>query len=126
MAAKMNAKSETTQFRLDALKWLMILAIIAVGVYANSVYGAVTLLYRALIGVVMAAAVTGIALQTEKGHAAWELAKEARTEMRKVIWPTRQELTQTTLIVVVVVIVVGMLLWGLDSGLSWAIKGVIG
>jgi preprotein translocase SecE subunit len=35
-------------------------------------------------------------------------------------------LTQTTLIVVAVVIFVGFILWGLDSGLSWGIKSIIG
>jgi preprotein translocase subunit SecE len=65
-------------------------------------------------------------LQTEKGHAAWNLAKEARGEVRKVVWPTRQETTQTTLIVVAVVLFVSLVLWGLDSSLSWAIKGLIG
>ena len=67
-----------------------------------------------------------IGLQTEKGHAAWELAKEARIEVRKVVWPSRQETTQTTLIVVAVVIFVALILWGLDSGLSWGIQGLIG
>jgi len=65
-------------------------------------------------------------LQTEKGAWAWNLAKEARVEVRKVVWPTTQETTQTTLIVVAVVIVVALILWGLDSSLSWGVRGVIG
>jgi preprotein translocase subunit SecE len=42
------------------------------------------------------------------------------------VWPTPQETTQTTLIVVVVVLIVALLLWGIDSGLSWGVKGIIG
>ncbi|MCY4531987.1 MAG: preprotein translocase subunit SecE [Gammaproteobacteria bacterium] len=122
----MNLKSDGPQFRFDAVKWLIIFAIVLGGVYANSQYGTVTLLYRALIGVALLGIVIAIALQTAKGHATWELAKEARSEIRLVVWPTRQELTQTTLIVVVVVIFVGFILWGLDSGLSWAVQGIIG
>lgn len=122
----MKTKADEIEFRLDPLKWLAILALVVVGVYANSYYGTVTLLYRALAGVVLAGAAVAIALQTAQGHAAWKLGKEARAEVRLVVWPSRQELTQTTLIVVVVVIAVGFILWGLDSGLSWAIQGIIG
>ena len=67
-----------------------------------------------------------IGLQNVKGKEVWDLAKEARVEVRKVVWPTRQETTETTLIVVAVVIFVALILWGLDSGLSWVIKGLIG
>lgn len=122
----MSTKVEDSTNRLDPVKWLLVLAILMGGIYGNTVYAAVTLLYRALAGVVLAGLAVGIALQTEKGRAAWDLAKEARVEVRKVVWPTRQETTQTTLIVVAVVIFVALILWGLDSGLSWAVKGVIG
>jgi preprotein translocase subunit SecE len=122
----MSTNVEKTIYRLDAAKWLLILAVVAVGIYGNTYYAAVTLLYRALAGVVIAGIIVAIGLQTEKGRAVWDLAKEARVEVRKVVWPTRQETTQTTLIVVAVVIFVGMILWGLDSVLSWAIQGVLG
>jgi len=121
-----NSKVEESTGRFDAVLWMLIFAIVAGGVYANMEYAAVTLLYRALAGVAIAAVVIAIGLQTEKGRAAWELAKEARVEVRKVVWPTRQETTQTTLIVVVVVLIVALILWGLDSSLSWAVQGVIG
>jgi preprotein translocase subunit SecE len=54
------------------------------------------------------------------------LAKEARVEIRKVVWPTRQETTQTTLIVVAVVLVMALVLWGLDSLLGWLISLIVG
>lgn len=122
----MSAKAETGEYRLDALKWLVVLAIVGGGIYANSYYSAIEPLYRALAGVVVAAVAVLVALQTEKGAFAWDLAKEARIEVRKVVWPTTQETTQTTLIVVVVVIFVALILWALDSSLSWGVKGVIG
>jgi preprotein translocase subunit SecE len=120
------SKVEATEYRLDAVKWVVVLAIVAGGIYANSYYAAIEPLYRALAGVVIAGFALVVALQTEKGAATWDLAKEARTEVRKVVWPTPQETTQTTLIVVVVVIFVALILWALDSGLSWGVKGVIG
>jgi preprotein translocase subunit SecE len=122
----MSTKVEDETYRLDAAKWLLVVAIIAAGIYGNTIYAAETLLYRALAGVALAGLVVLIALQTEKGHAVWNLAKEARVEVRKVVWPTRQETTQTTLIVVAVVLFVSLVLWGLDSTLSLAIKSLIG
>ena len=76
-----------------------------------------TLGLLAMVGVSAA-----IALQTEAGQAAWGFMVGARTEARKVVWPTRKETTQTTLMVVVMVIIVGILLWLLDMGLVWAVR----
>jgi len=122
----MTTKADVLEYRLDPVKWLVIVAIIGGGIYANSYYAAIEPLYRALAGVAIAAIAVIIALQTEKGAATWDLAKEARVEVRKVVWPSPQETTQTTLIVVVVVICVALLLWALDSSLSWGVQGVIG
>lgn len=122
----MNAKTESQDNQLDFVKWLLVVAIVAGGIYANSEYAYVAVLYRALAGVVIGGVAVAIALQTAKGRAVWELAKEARVEVRRVVWPTKQETTQTTLIVVAVVIVVAFILWGLDSGLSWAVRNIIG
>jgi preprotein translocase subunit SecE len=68
----------------------------------------------------------GVASQTAQGVAFIELARAARSEIRKVVWPTRQEATQTTLVVVVVVIVMSLLLWGLDTFLGWLASKLIG
>ncbi|MDA0812014.1 MAG: preprotein translocase subunit SecE [Verrucomicrobia bacterium] len=122
----MSSKAEAGEYQLDSLKWLVVLVIVAGGIYANSYYAAIEPLFRALAGVLIVAVAVSVALQTEKGAWAWDLAKEARVEVRKVVWPTTQETTQTTLVVVGVVIVVALILWGLDSGLSWGVRGVIG
>lgn len=122
----MTSKEETATHRLDPLLWLVVVAIVIGGVYANTIFVGVNVLVRAVAGLGIAAVAIAIALQTYRGRAGWELAKEARVEVRKVIWPSREETTQTTLIVVAVVIVVGLFLWGLDSSLSWGIRSVIG
>lgn len=122
----MNAKVDNSGQGLDIVKWLVVIGIVLGGAYANMMYAYVGVFYRALAGVGLAGVAVLIALQTQQGRAVWNLAKEARVEVRKVVWPTRQETTQTTLIVVVVVFLVGLLLWGLDSGLSWGVAAVIG
>ena len=122
----MNAKTETTAHKLDPLLWVVIAAIVLGGVYANTIYASVTLIIRALAGVGIFAVAIAIAMQTASGRSAWNLLKEGRVEIRKVVWPTQQEITQTTLIVVVAVFLVGLLLWGLDSLLSFGVQAVIG
>ena len=60
-------------------------------------------------------------MQTVKGRTAVAFAKESRTEVRKVVWPTRQEAVQTTGIVLVATLIMSLLLWGLDSVLFWVV-----
>ncbi|MCF5559246.1 preprotein translocase subunit SecE, partial [Pseudomonas syringae] len=110
----MNPKAEASDSRFDLLKWLLVVVLVVVGVVGNQYYSAEPILYRVLALLVIAAVAAFVALQTGKGKAFFVLAKEARAEIRKVVWPTRQETTQTTLIVVAVVFVLGVLLCGVD------------
>lgn len=122
----MNAKVTSEKSGFDAIKWLLVAALVAVGVVGNSVYSEESLLYRVIALIVLALIAGFVALQTAKGSAFFNLFKEAKNEIRKVVWPTRQETLQTTVIVVVVVLLVGLLLWGLDSLLSWGVSSIIG
>ena len=122
----MNVKAEAQGARFDLMKWLVVTVLVVAGVVGNQFFSAEPVLYR-VIGLLVLAAVAGyVALQTTKGAAFFTLLKEARTEIRKVVWPTRQETTQTTLIVVVVVLVMALLLWGLDSLLGWLVSMIVG
>ena len=121
-----SMSSENIAAKYDSLKWLLVALIVAAGVYGNSMFSGESLLYRVVALLVLAAVALAIAIKTEKGHSAWSLIKGARTEIRKVVWPTRQETVQTTLIVVAFVLVVALILWGLDSFLGWLVSLVIG
>jgi len=118
--------AETTTSRFDGLKWLVVFALIGVAVVGNSMYADQSLLYRVLAIVALGAVAGLVALQTAKGAAFWALVKGSRTEIRKVVWPTRQETVQTTMIVVVFVLLVALFLWGLDSLLGWLVSLAIG
>jgi preprotein translocase subunit SecE len=122
----MNVKAEAKDSRFDLPRWLLVTALVIAGVVGNQYFSAEPILYRVLALLVVAALAGLIALQTSKGQAFWVLAKEARVEIRKVVWPTRQETTQTTLIVVAVVLVMALLLWGLDSLLGWLVSLIVG
>jgi len=118
----MNVKAEAKDSRFDLVKWLVVAALVAVGVVGNQYFSAEPVLYRVLGLVVLAAVAAFVAFQTARGQAFAVLLKEARVEIRKVVWPTRQETMQTTLIVVAVVLVMALLLWGLDSLLGWLVS----
>lgn len=112
--------------KLDWLKWLVIVILLAAGIVANYIYSDVAWAIRAAIGIVVAILLLVIAGFTAKGRLAWGFLKGSRTELRKVVWPTRQETIQTTLVVVAMVVVTALILWGLDTLFMWAIGWLTG
>ena len=122
----MSEKVSEQSKGLDWLKWAVVAALVAGGIYANSYFAAESLLMRT-IGLLVLAGIAGwVAVQTTRGRAFLDLCMEARTEIRKVVWPTRQETTQTTIIVLIVVFVVALILWLLDWGLNGIVSVIIG
>jgi len=122
----MNAKVESTNSAVDMLKWLLVLILVSTGVVGNYYFSAESLLYRTIALLVLAGVAGWFALQTNKGRVFAALVADARIEIRKVVWPTRQELIQTTMIVIVFVLFVALILWGIDSLIGWIVSGVIG
>lgn len=122
----MNAATEEKQFKLDGLKWLVVVLLIAGAIYGNYYFSGESLLYRVVALVVVAIVVAFVAVSTQKGNSFMLLLRGAYTEARRVVWPTRQERNQTTLMVVVVVFVMALILWGLDSLFGWLASMVIG
>jgi preprotein translocase subunit SecE len=122
----MSEKIGEQEYKLDWLKWLVVAVIVAAGVYANSYFAAESVLYRTIGILILGAGAGWIAVQTAKGGAFLTLILEARAEIRRVVWPTRQETTQTTIIVLVVVLIISLLLWLLDWGLNEIVSGIIG
>ena len=123
----MSTSSETTTGQaLDWLKWLLVFAVLGGGVFGNWYFGDQSVLYRVIALIVLGVSALALAIQTERGHTAWTLLKEARGEIRRVVWPSWDETLQTTLVVLVLVFVFALILWALDSGLSWLVSEVIG
>ena len=122
----MSTNAETSSGALDWLKWLVVLALLGGGVYGNWYFQDESLLLRVIGLLAIAVVAVFIAIQTEKGASTWSLIKESRSEIRRVVWPTNQETTQTTLVVLAMVLIFALLLWGLDSLLGWGVSSVIG
>lgn len=122
----MNAKVEAQEPRSDLIKWIVVALLVAVGVVGNYYFSGESVFYRAIGLVVLAVAAGYVALQTAKGRAFARLAKESRAEIRRVVWPTRQETTQTTLIVVAVVLIMALILWGIDTFIGFIVSKILG
>lgn len=122
----MAAHSESSSSIFDSVK-LFISLVLVIGAIAGFYYfSEQSLLYRILGIVAMSIVSIGIALTTESGQTLWGFFKGARNEIRKVVWPTRQETVQTTLIVMVMVTIVGLFLWLLDMFFLWGVRLLTG
>jgi len=87
--------------------------------------------FNVLVRTLMLLASLGVALfaayQTHLGKVMWSYINGAyRIEARKVVWPSRQESIQATLMIAVVVLIMAVLLWGLDGALLWGVKSLTG
>ena len=121
----MAGKADATTSGMDAVKFAVSIGILGASVLAFYVFADQPLLYRVLglVGAVVVAAL--IALTTARGRTFSGFMQDARTEVRKMVWPTRMETLQTTVVVIVVVIILALFLWLVDRGLSTLIQFVI-
>jgi len=123
----MVAKAETEETgKLDNLKFLIAIALLVGGIWQFYYFEEESQLYRILGLLAFVIVAMGVMYTTRLGYGLWLFARDARTEVRKVIWPTRQETMQTTLMVVVMVILVGIMLWLIDMVLRWAVLVLTG
>jgi len=113
----MNAtNTENSNSSMDGLKWAVTIILLIAIIVGNYMYGeSLHVVARVLVLLVMGALALFSAALTEKGKTFIEFAKDSRLEVRKVVWPTRQETVQTTLIILAVSTIVGLVLWGLDG-----------
>jgi len=118
--------TETQASGLDTVKLAVALMLLGGAVFAFYWYADQSLLMRVLGLLGVAAVSILIASQTALGRSTWAFIGNTRTEVRKVVWPTRAETTQTALAVLFVVVLMGVVLWLLDMFLLWAIRLLTG
>lgn len=122
----MNTQAEATTSVLDVVKQVLSVVFVAAGVAAFYYFSEVLLLYRVLGLVAIIIVVLGIMLTTDIGRNVWGFVLESKQEVRKVIWPTREETMRTTLLVFAMVFIVGLILWLLDMFLFWGVRLLTG
>lgn len=110
---------------IDKVKLVAAFAVVVAGIAGFYYFDEMSVLLRAGMVIVGVLAGAAIALTSAQGQAAWEFAKGARLELRKVVWPTRRETIQGTGIVLLMVVVVGLYLWLLDTVLFWVVYDLI-
>ena len=101
---------------LNIFLWLLTVAIIAASAFGNIYFqDQYSTPIRVVAVIVLLLISLGVAATTNQGRKALGFFQDARTELRRIVWPSRPEATQTTFIVVGVTIFVSLILWGLDS-----------
>ena len=122
----MNSKVETVSGVQETIKLLAALLIVLAAVVGFYVYADESTLVRVLALLAATGVSLFIALQTSKGRDCWAFLQDTQMVVRKVVWPTRQETIQTTLLVILMVIIVAIFLWLLDMFLGWSIGSLMG
>lgn len=123
----MNTKTDAQgSERLDTIRWLSIGGLLAIGIFSFYYFAEQSVLLRVLFLLALVGVSLFIALKTAKGRNTWDFLRETHTEVRKVVWPSRQETLQTTGIVILMVIIVALFVWMLDSILLWLVKLITG
>ena len=110
----MDSKLETGPTALDTAKLLLASLILVSGIFAYYYYPDVSVLWRALGVLVAFLAALGVVMTTWHGQLLNQFIHGARIELRKVVWPTREEMIQTTAIVLVFALLGGVFFWLLD------------
>ncbi len=122
----MTSKTETQASRADTVKLafsVLLLVVAVIGFYYFADYSTLVRVVGLLIG---AGVAVGIAATTEVGGGLMGYVQDSRGEVRKVVWPSRQQTTQISLAVIAMTVLLGIFLWLLDMFLFWLVRLLTG
>ena len=122
----MTQKVETGPSALDTVKLAAAVAILVGGIAAFYLLSSYPLALRWVIVLASLGAGIAVALQSVQGRTFWDFVQGSRVELRKVVWPTRQESLQTTLVVFVAILIMGIFFWILDWILGSVTRALTG
>jgi preprotein translocase subunit SecE len=112
---------------LDIVKLLAAAAALIGGLFAYYYYANdFPLAVRVLMVLAGTGIGIGIAMTSTQGHRLRHFIQGARVEWRKIVWPTRQETTQTAIAVFIFTLIMALFFWALDSGLLWITQTLVG
>jgi preprotein translocase subunit SecE len=114
-------KQQPTKQNTGVLYWVLIGILIFGGIILNNYFKDVAWSLRLAGWSILSCIVVFLFYLTREGKRLFTFAKEARVELHKVVWATRQETVQTTMIVVALVILMSVILWGMDTVLLWLV-----
>ncbi len=124
----MSAQTETSESGvLDIIKLLLAAAALLGGLYGYYYYeNNIALPLRVLMVLGGTGVGIAIAMSSTQGQRLWHFIQGSRVEIRKIVWPTRQETTQTAIAVFVFTLILALFFWALDSGLLWLTRRLVG
>ena len=124
---QVNAQTEASESGvLDIIKLLISAVVLVGGLYSYYYYVEVSLPLRVLMVLGGLAAGIGIALTSTQGLRLRAFVQGARVEIRKVVWPTKQETTQTAIAVFIFTLIMALFFWALDSLLLMITRSLVG
>ena len=115
----METKFENEPTFLDTVKIFLALVVLIGSIVGYYYYANESALLRAVGVLVAFALAVWIAFQSVQGQTLWKFIQGSRVELRKVVWPTREEAIQTTGIVLLFATIMGVFFWLLDLFLLW-------
>jgi preprotein translocase subunit SecE len=107
------------------MKLVFSLLLLGAGIFGFYYFSEESQLFRVLGILAIAVVCFLIVATTFQGKRAIGFARESRVEVRKVVWPTRQETMQTTIAVLVMVLIVAIMLWLFDMFLGWGVRSLL-
>ena len=119
-------RTDLSLSQADTVRWAVVAVLLLAGVGGFYYFANQALLYRVLGLVALFAAAAAIAAGSAHGQRFLGFMRESRTEVRKMVWATRAETLQTSLVVFAAVIVMALFLWLLDRLLSWGVSMFLG
>jgi preprotein translocase subunit SecE len=111
---------------LDTAKLVAAVAILVGGIASFYVFDQYPAAARWLVVLLAVAASIFVALLSAQGRELWQFVQGSRVELRKVVWPTRDDTLKMTAVVVVAIFVMAMFFWILDMGLGWITRTLTG
>jgi preprotein translocase subunit SecE len=111
---------------IDSAKLLLAAAALVAGIGGYYWFGDVPTAGRLLIVLAGVALGASLLFWSTQGQLLWQFVQGSRVELRKMVWPTRQETLQTTLVVFVFVLLLGVFFWLVDMLLAWAMRHLTG
>jgi len=111
----------------DNVMWALGLLVLLAGVFGFFRYSGEVMTLLRVVGLLVAAGVAiALVAKTARGRDMFSFLRETDVERRKVVWPTRQETLQTTLMVLVITVIVAILLFIMDTIFGWIVRQLIG
>ena len=126
MSVKQGIETAQESAALDTARLLLAGAVAVGSIVAYYWFATLPGWQRGVLAGAGAVVALVLALTSRAGRELWSFADTSRIEIKKMVWPTKQEATQTTLLLAVFVLILGVIMLLIDMGLNWALELLLG